>query len=168
MKESDKTRIILDLPPHLEAYCRAVFKTPPSSTAIQLNRRHHLGEFIFGCISVEKIWEKRDTMLNPVEFILPDTDGHIVYAYRTNYVYFKKWVEVILISHIEGDFRIHLKAAFAEGYDRGWKQDRIVLGILRELNLRSNAVNYEMVKKIDYRNRRKKEEKDGKEILKYE
>ena len=42
----------------------------------------------------------------------------------------------------------------------------IVEAVLRGLNLRNNAVNFEAIKKIDYRNRRKIEEKRFEELLK--
>ena len=58
-------------------------------------------------------------------------------------------------DYIEASFRIRVREYFVAGYEKGYKQDRIVRAFLMAYNIKNNAINYDTVKKIDYRNRKK-------------
>ena len=67
---------------------------------------------------------------------------------------------------IEYEFKFWVKERFRRGYEEyNMDQDTIVKAILRGLKVRNNKDNYEMIKKIDYRKRRTKEEIDFKNLL---
>jgi len=164
-----KPSITIDLKPHLEAYCRMVFNSPVKQKKIVLSRRHHLGKLIFGHIFAADIKLTRPLMDNPVTFILPTPRTEIGYMLQYRNIYFPMWCTDLINDCIEADFRLWLRERFWVGYERkGWEQQRIVLAILRRVNLRNNAVNFDMIKKIDYRNRRENQENDAMELCNYE
>lgn len=164
-----KPQITIDLKPHLEAYCRMVFKSPLRTRKVILNRKHHIGKLIFGHIFAADIKIPRPLMENPVTFILPTPRTEIGYMLQYRNIYFPAWCTDLINDGIEADFRLWLRERFWIGYERKrWDQQRIVLAILRKINLRNNAVNFDMIKKIDYRNRRQAEENDAIELCNYE
>lgn len=56
---------------------------------------------------------------------------------------------------IEAEFRLRIKEYFFVGYAKGFRQDKIIQAFLHSYNIKRNAINYETVKKYDYRNRRR-------------
>ena len=61
----------------------------------------------------------------------------------------------MLQSYIEASFRIRVREYFVAGYEKGHKQDRIIRAFLMAYNIKNNAINYDAVKKFDYRNRQR-------------
>jgi len=165
-----KPAITVDLPPHLEAYCRMLFKSQPRQSRIILSRRHHIGKLIFGHIMAADFKVSIPSgMHNPVTFILPQPSSELGYFLQYRVIYFPGWCNDLVRDAIEADFRLWLRERFWIGYEqKGWEQQRIVNAILRRMNLRNNAVNFDMLKKIDYRNRREREEKDADELCNFE
>ncbi len=164
-----KPSITLDLKPHLEAYCRMVFSCPAQQRKIILRRNHHIGKLIFGHIFAADTKLSRPLMENPVTFVLPVPSTELGYWLKYRHIYFPGWCNDLISDCIEADFRLWLRERFWVGYERkGWEQQRIVAAILRKINLRNNAVNFDMIKKIDYRNRRQREESDANELCNFE
>jgi hypothetical protein len=154
-----KPKIIFELPPILEAYCRFVFRTPAEQRQIVLTRRHDIGKLIFGHIMSADFSLKRPVMTHPVTFILPMPSNEHGYWLRYRHIYLPKWAEEKITDAIEYEFRSWVKERFRIGYDsEKYEQKTIVNAILRGLNVRNNAVNFDAIKKIDYRERRKQEE----------
>ena len=66
-----------------------------------------------------------------------------------------EWKQRMLQDYIEASFRIRIREYFVAGYEKGYKQDRIIRAFLMAYNIKNNAINYDAVKKIDYRNRKR-------------
>ena len=61
----------------------------------------------------------------------------------------------MLREYIEASYRIRIREYFVAGYEKGYKQDRIIRAFLYAYNIKNNAINYDTVKKYDYRNRQR-------------
>ena len=75
--------------------------------------------------------------------------------FSENFVYIPEWKQKQLRLFIEAQFRLRIKEYFFVGYSKGYKQDKIIQAFLHSYNIKRNAVNYDTVKKYDYRNRRR-------------
>ena len=159
-----KPKIIINLDPVLEAYCRAIFKTPKNQKEIIINRGRREGQAIYSKIYPSEFPVKRPFCKNPVTIILPVTKKN---QNRLPFKFYK--VSRMGEEQINDDLNVlmdkWLFRFFQRGYRKKFTQDEIVNAILRGLNLRKNAVNYDAIKKFDYRERRRMEEKTFDELL---
>lgn len=162
---STKANITFSLPPILEAFCRYKFYVPKYGRYIKLNLKEDIGKLIFSHILYCDINKERPFMENPVTFILPVTDVH-QYVLKYRFLHVPRWVEEKFILAIEYEFRTWVKERFRIGYEI-LKEDQktITNSILRGLNVRDTKANFETIKKIDYRNRRRKEEETFKNLV---
>lgn len=163
MNENPLVRISLN--PVLEAYCRWIFEDNNKS-AIKIDRRHDIGKHIFANVSPSERPCNRPLKNNIVEFILPLTEISKDYL-RTNFLTVNAWQEQMIQDFIDTNFRAWVRERFEIGYYKRLDQKLIIEAILRGLNLRNNTDNFDMIKKIDYRNRRRKEEIRFEALLSY-
>jgi hypothetical protein len=161
---SSNPTITINLNPVLEAYCRWVFES--KTDEIVINRRHHVGKHIYSLVMPTDRPQPRPEKKHPVTFILPLTE-YGKDELRTNYLSIHAWAEEKILDYIDSDFRLWVRNRFEIGYYKKCEQREIVEAILRGLNLRNNTDNFDMIKKIDYRNRRKKEEIRFEALLSY-
>lgn len=161
---STQPSITISLNPVLEAYCRWVFATPPEHKEINITRHHCIGKHIFSHVLKSDLPVKRPVKNNPVVFTLPTTDNSFQ-ALKNSFLFVDDWAEMKINDFIKADFDLWVRRRFESGYFYRLQQKEIIDAILRGLNLRMNAVNFDMIKKIDYRNRRKLEEKRFKSLL---
>jgi hypothetical protein len=111
----------------------------------------------------------RPVLDHPVTFILPMPNNEHGYWLRYRFIYIPKWVEEKFKDAIAYEFKFWVRECFRIGYEEeGMDQKTIINTILRGLKVRNNEANYDMIKKIDYRNRRKKEEIQFKKLLRVE
>lgn len=161
-----RPRIKLSLNPLHEAYCRFIFNSHNNREYIIMSRRHDLGKLIFSHIMSGDFSCSRPVLENAVTFILPIPSNEHGYWLNYRFIYFPRWAEEKINDAIDYDFRCWVKERFRIGYEEeGMDQRTIINAILRGLNVRNNAANFDMIKKIDYRNRRKKEEIQFKRLL---
>lgn len=161
-----KPQITFSLPPILEAYCRFVFNTPERQRQIIITRRHDIGKLIFSHIMSGDFSIKRPSFDHAVTFILPVPSTAHEYWLRYRHIYIPRWAEEKITDAIEYEFRSWVKDRFRIGYEEeGMEQKTIINAILRGLNIRNNVVNFDTIKKIDYRNKRKKEEIQFKKLI---
>lgn len=143
--------IILDLRSNLHDFLIYEFGEDENE-CIKLNKRNEIGLFI------DSMWSVSDLPLklkyvNPVQLILPVTqETHYVLKY--NFIYFSNWKTTQINDHIESVFRLRVREFFQTGYEKGYCQKFIIDGILAAMNIKKNAFTYDMIKQIDYRNRR--------------
>lgn len=156
--------ITIDLNPVLEAYCRWKFANENNSGPIRITRKEDIGKIIYSNISFSDHYEPNLEMINPVTFILPQTENG-KYILKKNYLSLDSFGKEKIKDFIDSEFRIWIKRCFENGYDFKFEQREIIEAILRGLNVRNNSDNYEMIKKIDYRKKRSREEKRFKYIL---
>jgi len=60
-----------------------------------------------------------------------------------------------LENYIIAEFKLRMRDFFLCGYEKGYGQDRIIKAFLLHYSIKNNIVNYDAVKKMDYRNRMK-------------
>jgi hypothetical protein len=158
MNTEEKPQITVNLSPVLEAYCRWIFETNGNEKEIMISRRHDVGKHIFSHVLPSDHAVKRPKKTNLVTFTLPTSDNSWL-ALKTHFLYIDDWGEMKINDFIQSDFDFWARERFSRGYNFGWCQKDIIDAILRGLNLRNNAANYDAIKKNDYRNRRSKQEK---------
>ena len=154
-----KPKITIDIPKAIEAYLRWLFKTPPNQKEIIISRRYPEGKAIYSKIMPVEYPVNRPVQDNPVVFILPLTkmNKHVLsFRYYT--------ISIMAQEQLNDDldvlFHIWLNDKFDTGYKiKNWSQELIVSTVLRGLNLRENAANYETIKKYDYRKQCRDEKK---------
>jgi len=155
---STKPQITISLSPLLEGYCRFIFNTPTKQKEIIVSRSHDIGMLIHSNIISSDIPVRRPFIANPVTLILP-TNKVNHHAIRFHFLKVSKWGEQKIQDGIEFEYRKWVERRFELGYQKKFSQKEIIDAILRALNVRNNAANFDAIKKIDYRNRRKIEEK---------
>lgn len=161
-----KPQITIDINQVHEAYLRFIFSTPEKNRYIILSRRQDIGRLISSHIMSGDFQSKRPLMLHPVTFILPVPRTEIGYWLQKRHLYFPDWAQSKINDAVEYEFRCWVKERFRIGYeDERMDQKTIINAILRGLNVRNNSVNFDMIKKIDYRNKRKREEIQFKKLL---
>lgn len=159
-----KPRVAVELTPILEAFCRFIFNTPESQNEIVISRVHDIGKLIHSNIQANELPQKRPCMDNPVTFILPtNQDNH--HAITSHFISVSSWGRQKIKDGIEYEYKKWVERRFEIGYLKRYNQKDIIYAILRALNVRNNVVNFDAIKKIDYRNRRKVEEKRFFELL---
>lgn len=161
---STKPQVTIQLDSVLEAFCRFVFNTPAKQKEIVVSRTHDIGKLIHSNVLARDLPIRRPFANNSVTFILPvnKTNHH---ALGNHFLYCSKWGEQKIADGIEFEFKAWVRRRFELGYEDKLEQKEIVEAILRGLNLRQNVVNFDTIKKIDYRNRRRIEEKRFKKLL---
>ena len=160
----NRPSITISLNPLLEAYCRFTFSTPVAEKEIKLRRPHDIFKLIHSNIISSDLPVKRPFMEHPVTFILP-LDNINQYAIRYHFLHVSPWGVQKITDGIEYEFRRWIRERFDSGYAKRYEQKCIIEAILRGLNLRDNSTNFDAIKKIDYRHRRKIEEKRFAELL---
>ncbi len=161
---STKPKITLHLDPVHEAYCRYIFSTPGQQREIVISRYHDIGKLIHSNVLAKDLPVRRPFLEHPVTFILPVNPDN-QHAITRHFLYCTKWGEQKIRDGIEYEFKSWVRRRFEIGYKNKLDQKEIVEAILRGLSLRENAINFDTIKKIDYRNRRRIEEMRFKSLL---
>lgn len=159
-----KPQISISLDPVLEAFCRYIFKTPSDQKQVIVCRNLDIGKLIHSNVITSELPVRRPFDINPVTFILPvNRVNH--YIIKFHFLTVSPWGEQKIQDGIEYEFRRWVDNKFYKGYKKRYTQKQIVDAILRGLNVRNNAANFDAIKKIDYRNGRKEEEKRFETLL---
>lgn len=161
---STKPQVSICLPEILEAFCRLIFISSDKKKEIIIRRNHPVGKLIYSKIQFSYVPVKQVFLDRKVTFILPITNVN-QHACRKHYIYFDNVTAEQLVDGIEYEFKKWIHQRFESGYELGFDQKTIIEAILRGLNLRNSTANFDTIKKNDYRNRRKAEEKRFKMLL---
>lgn len=168
LETETKPSIKINLNPVLEAYCRWVFECPDNNGPITIHRRADIGKHIYSHVQSRNKNIQRPEKNHFVTFILPLTEfGKDELRTRKRYLTVDAWSEEKIRDYIDSDFRAWVRERFEIGYFKNVEQTKIIDTILRGLSLRNNSDFFDMIKKIDYRNRRKKEEIRFESLLTY-
>jgi len=147
----EKPEITIDLKPQLEDYLIHEFKNDGTG-AILLTERHDVGLFVNSMWNASNFPKPLRPMENPVKLILPITeDNH--YVFTSKFIYVPAWKEAMLIKFIEADFRRMVRDYFCVGYEKKFHQKDIIESLLQHYGMKNNAINFDQIKKLDYRNR---------------
>lgn len=163
-QEQSKPNITISLNPTLEAFCRFIFRTPADAKEITISRVHDIGKLIHSNISTVESPVRRPFISQPVTFILPVNKVN-THGINSHFLSVSNWGLQKIQDGIEYEYRKWIERRFEFGYEKKFSQKEIIEAILRALNVRNNAINFDAIKKIDYRRRRKTEEKRFLELL---
>ena len=148
-----KNIITIDLPPHLADYCRHEFGVDNEGYII-LRRSHDIGKQIYSHILTSDLPRKQLPGLHPTLFIIPVTKSNR-YILGSRFLYISRWGEEKIQDYIESDFNQRMRILFEAGYRKNYSQKQIIEAILQAYNIKNTSLNYEAVKKSDYRNQKK-------------
>jgi hypothetical protein len=149
----DKPIITINLNKYLYDFLLHEFDADNSGRII-LNCRSDIGLFI------DSMWEISDRpvkpvkMENPVTLILP-IRSQDVYVKRNKFICVPVWKETQIQEYIEAEFRLRVRDFFTIGYEKKFKQKDIIEAFLTAYGMKNNSINFDQIKKIDYRNRKK-------------
>jgi hypothetical protein len=160
-----RPQITISLSPLLESYCRLICNSDPGEKEIRLRKNYDIAKLIHSNVITADAPVRRPFMEHPVTFILP-VDKVNNYALRYHFLYVSIWGEQKITEGIDYEFRRWIIQRFDRGYEKGYSQKIIIEAILRGLNDRNTSANFDAIKKIDYRHRRKSEERRFNELLK--
>lgn len=150
----DYTIIEIDLNPLLEAYLRLMFKTPKKENVIKIHRKHDIGILIHSHILTSDQRTRPNIMVHPVRIQLPVTQNS-QHELLNKYLHISIWGMQKIKDGVNYEYRKWINQSFELGYLKKWSQKEIIDTILEGLNMRNNAANFDAIKKIDYRNRKK-------------
>jgi len=149
----NKPKVIVDLPPLLEAYCRYVFQTPPNQETIIVNRKNLIGKALNGLVEKTTCRAGQQNFVNPVVFTVPETKFNN-YSLVSKYVYMRAEENEAFADRVEILYSGWIENIFKDGYAMNLDQVSIIECVLDILNVRLNVANFDMIKKYDYRSRK--------------
>ncbi len=147
-----KTILTIDIKPHLENYLLHEFKTDSEGNII-LSRSTDIGKIIHAHILSSNLKTSPQKYSNPVSFVVPrNPQNHYINTFR--FLYVSRAGEQKINDFIEAEFNQRIRHIFEIGYSYKCTQKEIIEAILQEYNIRNCALNYETIKKADYRYKR--------------
>ncbi len=160
-----KPYVTIELQPYLQDYLRHEFGAQRKSddAGLQITCVNDIGKMIMAMVTITDRPPKTTLKEHPITLYLPIQEwNHYILA--ENFVYIPEWKQQQLTLFIEASFRLRIREYFLIGYQKGFKQDRIINAFLTAYNIKANALSYDAVKKYDYRNRQKVTQQINKEI----
>lgn len=154
--------VTFSLPPILADFCRHLFKEDKNGNLV-LSTRKDIGKMIYSNLSASDLPVRRPLLENPISFVIPTTAANH-YILGGRFLFVSKWGEEKIEDFIEPVFKFRVRRHFEIGYQKGYTQKRIIEGILWQYNIKENKLNFEAIKKMDYRNNRKLRETVAKSI----
>jgi hypothetical protein len=118
---------------------------------------------------IDSLWESSDYPVksperkNPVTLVLPVRPDDW-YQKTGKFIYVPEKKEIILRQNLEYEFQRRIRDFFSIGYEKKFKQKDIIDSFLSAYNIKHNALNFDQMKKWDYRTRKRFKESVGKEI----
>ncbi|MDR0939941.1 MAG: transcriptional regulator [Mediterranea sp.] len=149
-----KPNVTIELPPHLHDYLYHEFGCPRGGEGVQVSSANDIGKFIQAMVTISDRPPKQALKDHPITLLLPVQEwNHRVLT--ENFICIPEWKQRMLADYIEASFRLRIREYFVAGYERGYRQNKIVEGFLMAYDIKNNAINYDAVKKYDYRNRQR-------------
>ena len=145
--------LTISLKPHLADFCRHGMRQDKEGNII-LSRKSDIGKHIYSMVMTSDMPVKGLPCTDPVSFIIPVT-GANQYIIKYRFIYVSRWGEEKIQDYIEAEFNLRMRLLFEAGYRKKFSQKEIVESILQAYNIKNTALNYEAVKKSDYRMNRK-------------
>lgn len=148
----ERPTITIDLKKHLEDFLLHEFKSDDSG-AIILTKRSDIGLYIDSMWTIAKQPSDVRPMSHPVRFILPVSEENH-YIFKNHFIHVPAWKENMINQFLESEFRRRLRDYFSIGYEKGFCQKDIIESFLVQYGMKNNAINFDQIKKYDYRSRR--------------
>lgn len=158
-----KPNVKIELQPYLHDYLYHDFGCSRQDDGVQISSGNDMGKFIQAMVTISDRPPKQPIKDNPITLYLPIQEwNHFVL--QENFIYIPEWKQRMLQEYIEASFRLRIREYFVAGYEKGYKQDKIIRAFLLAYNIKNNALNYDAVKKYDYRNRQRMIKEVNKDI----
>lgn len=149
-----RPNVIIDLPLHLHDYMYHEFGCNKSEEGVLISSANDIGKYIQAMVTVADRPPKQPIKDNPITILLPIQEwNHFIL--QENFIYIPEWKQRMIQDYIEASFRIRIREYFVAGYEKGYQQDKIIKAFLMSYAIKNNAINYDAVKKYDYRNRQR-------------
>lgn len=145
--------LTISLKPHLADFCRHEMRQDKEGNIV-LSRKNDIGRHICSMIVTSDTPVKGIPVSDPISFIIPVTAAN-QYVMKYRFVYVSRWGEEKIQDYIESEFNIRMKLLFETGYLKNYSQKQIIESILQAYNIKNTALNFEAIKKSDYRMNRK-------------
>ncbi len=150
----EKPSVTIDLAPHLHDFIYNEFNTDRKMDGVLVNTVSDIGKMIEAMITISDRPPRVALKDSPIKLYLPIQNwNHRILA--ENFIFIPDWKQKQLQEYIEASYRIRIREYFVAGYEKGYKQDKIIRAFLFAYNIKNNDVNYDAIKKFDYRNRKK-------------
>ena len=144
--------ITIDLPGKLQDFLIHEFGLDETG-AIMLHKRNVVGKFIDSMWTVNDLPVKQE-FANPCRIALPITP-EMHYIVKCHFLFVSSWKAIQVVEFLESMFCLKMRENFITGYEKGFKQKQIIEAIIDNYNWKNNQVTFDMIKKMDYRIRRK-------------
>ena len=149
-----RPNVIIDLPLHLHDYMYHEFGSNKSEEGVLISSSNDIGRYIQAMVTVADRPPKQPIKDNPITLLLPIQEwNHFIL--QENFIYIPEWKQRMINDYIEASFRLRIREYFVAGYEKGYQQDKIIKAFLMSYAIKNNAINYDAVKKYDYRNRQR-------------
>jgi hypothetical protein len=147
----DRPIITIDLKKHLHDFLLHEFEVDKTG-AILLTNRHYIGSYINLMWDASKYPVPIGTKENPVRLSLP-LDTKYYHVKCSKFLYVSDVKEQIIQNFLEREFRMRVRFYFIVGYEKKFKQKQIIESFLKNYGMKHNAISFDQIKKMDYRNR---------------
>lgn len=155
--------VIIELQPYLHDFLYHEFNSDKKEDGVFVNTGNDTGKFISAMVTITDRPAKQEIKDNPIKLYLPIQEwSHSIL--EENFLYVPLWKQKMLQDYIEASFRLRIREFFITGYELGHKQDMIIKAFLAAYNIKHNTLNYDTIKKYDYRNRQRVIKEVKKEI----
>lgn len=148
-----RPHIVIELTPILQDFLYKEFESKEKGY-ISLNTRNEIGKFINSMITVSAMPPRVPCVDNNLTILLPVQEwNHFVLS--GNFITVVSWKETMIKDYLDALYRLRIREFFTVGYEKGMSQDKLIKAFLELYGSKNNAVNYDTIKKIDFRNRKK-------------
>lgn len=153
MNNMEKPSVTIELALYLHDYLYHEFGCKKEG-GVMITSANDMGKIIQSMVTIKDRPPRLPLKDNPITLFLPTQEwNHFIL--NENFLYIPEWKQRMLQEYIEASFRIRIREYFIAGYEKGYKQDKIIRAFLMAYNIKMNALNYDSVKKYDYRNRQR-------------
>jgi hypothetical protein len=148
--------VTIALKPLLQAYLAHEFHATNDwrGEGIRVDGNSELGQYILSLVCIADRPPKIEAGAYALRLLLPISEWNH-HLFRENFLYVPLWKQRLLQLHTEASFRMHLREYFVVGYEKGYRQNKIIEAFLAEYNAKTDLLNFETVKKYDYRRRQR-------------
>lgn len=149
----NRPHITIELEPLLQDFLYKEFESEAKGVVV-LNTRSEIGKFINSMITVSPTPPRVPCGEHNITLLLPIQEwNHFVLS--GNFITVVSWKETMIRDYLTSLYRLRIREFFVVGYEKGISQDKLIKAFLELYASKCNAANYDSIKKIDFRNRKK-------------
>ena len=148
---NDKPLINIDLQPFLIDFLHHEFAE--SEDGIVIDTDNDIGKFINSMITVSAFPPAPPKTDSSIVMYLPmrSWNHHVLSG---NFITVVPWKRRMIEEYVQAQFNLRLRDFFLTGYEKGFPQKQLIDAFLSFYSIKNNTINFDMVKKKDYRNRK--------------